>query len=203
MRYYCITTIHITLLSPKLLSCFFPLLFLSCSTLLKYTESESRCSLFLLQGIFSTQGSNPGTKGLPHCRQILYQLSHKESIQDGSNFHTVPRQLRKKMLYQKQKVTHPATSHLWRDRERQLGIPFCRPHSSSPTSSFSTPDPKAWEKRSSLSRQLAVIAPCKCHYLGLGGLWFLAGGWGSLLFPGQFRPQLSYLLGGVANRKKA
>ena len=30
----------------------------------------------LLQGIFPTQGSNPG---LPHCRQILYQLSHKGS----------------------------------------------------------------------------------------------------------------------------
>ena len=30
-------------------------------------------SLFLLQGIFPTQGSNPG---LLHCRQILYQLSH-------------------------------------------------------------------------------------------------------------------------------
>ena len=34
-------------------------------------------SLSLLQGIFPTQGLNPG---LPHCRQILYQLSHKESI---------------------------------------------------------------------------------------------------------------------------
>ena len=31
---------------------------------------------FLLQGIFLTQGSNPG---LPHCGQILYQLSHKGS----------------------------------------------------------------------------------------------------------------------------
>ena len=30
----------------------------------------------LLQGIFPTQGSNPG---LRHCRQILYQLSHKGS----------------------------------------------------------------------------------------------------------------------------
>ena len=30
-------------------------------------------SLFLLQGIFPTQGSNPG---LPHCRGILYELSH-------------------------------------------------------------------------------------------------------------------------------
>ena len=30
----------------------------------------------LLQGIFPTQGSNPG---LPSCRRILYQLSHKGS----------------------------------------------------------------------------------------------------------------------------
>ena len=33
-------------------------------------------SLSLLQGIFPTQGSNPG---LPHCRWILYHLSHQES----------------------------------------------------------------------------------------------------------------------------
>ena len=33
-------------------------------------------SLSLLQGIFPTQGLNPG---LPHCRWILYQLSHKGS----------------------------------------------------------------------------------------------------------------------------
>ena len=33
-------------------------------------------SLSLLQRIFPTQGSNPG---LPHCSQILYQLSHKGS----------------------------------------------------------------------------------------------------------------------------
>ena len=33
-------------------------------------------SLSLLQGIFPTQGSNPG---LPHCKWILYQLSHKEA----------------------------------------------------------------------------------------------------------------------------
>ena len=31
---------------------------------------------FLLQGIFPTQGSNPG---LPHCRQTLYPLSHQGS----------------------------------------------------------------------------------------------------------------------------
>ena len=33
-------------------------------------------SLSLLQRIFPTQGWNPG---LPHCRHILYQLSHKGS----------------------------------------------------------------------------------------------------------------------------
>ena len=33
-------------------------------------------SLSLLQGIFPTQGSKPG---LPHCRQILYWLSHQGS----------------------------------------------------------------------------------------------------------------------------
>ena len=33
-------------------------------------------SLFLLQGIFPTWGSNPG---LSHCRRILYQLSHREA----------------------------------------------------------------------------------------------------------------------------
>ena len=33
-------------------------------------------SLSLFQGIFPTQGWNPG---FPHCRQILYQLSHQGS----------------------------------------------------------------------------------------------------------------------------
>ena len=35
-------------------------------------------SLSLLQGIFPTQGLNPG---LPHCRWILYHLSHMTSCQ--------------------------------------------------------------------------------------------------------------------------
>ena len=39
-------------------------------------QSTGVGSLSLLQGIFPTQGSNPG---LAHCRQILYQLSHKGS----------------------------------------------------------------------------------------------------------------------------
>ena len=40
-------------------------------------QNSSVGSHSLLQGIFPTQGSNPG---LPHCRQILYQLSHQGSF---------------------------------------------------------------------------------------------------------------------------
>ena len=41
-------------------------------------------SLSLLQGIFPTQGSNPG---LLHSRRILYQLSHREADNGrGSSF---------------------------------------------------------------------------------------------------------------------
>ena len=43
-------------------------------------------SLCLLQGIFPTQGSN---LGLPHCSQILYQLSHKASCPQGNSPVTV------------------------------------------------------------------------------------------------------------------
>ena len=39
---------------------------------------------FLLQGIFPTQGSNPG---LPHCRQTLYCLSHQGSPWSGFKVH--------------------------------------------------------------------------------------------------------------------
>ena len=39
-------------------------------------QNTGEGSLSLLQGIFSTQGLNPG---LLHCRRILYQLKHKGS----------------------------------------------------------------------------------------------------------------------------
>ena len=43
----------------------------------------------LLQGIFPTQGSNPG---LLHCRQIPYYLSHQGSSNQGDvNFQDIPR----------------------------------------------------------------------------------------------------------------
>ena len=37
---------------------------------------QAPVSMGILQGIFPTQGTNPG---LPHCRQIFYQLSHQGS----------------------------------------------------------------------------------------------------------------------------
>ena len=39
-------------------------------------QNTGACSQSLLQGIFPTQGSNPG---LPHCRMLLYHLSHQGS----------------------------------------------------------------------------------------------------------------------------
>ena len=55
----------------------------------------------LLQGIFLTQGSNPG---LLHCRQILYQLSYKGSPR-GKEVRSKEQslgELKKKMLYVKE-----------------------------------------------------------------------------------------------------
>ena len=44
---------------------------------MEFSRPEYRVSSrSLLQEIFPTQGSNPG---LPHCRQILYHLSHQGS----------------------------------------------------------------------------------------------------------------------------
>ena len=45
-------------------------------------------SLSLLQRIFPIQGLNPG---LLHCRQILYQLSHKEGPNSGTSESAFPR----------------------------------------------------------------------------------------------------------------
>ena len=54
-------------------------------------------SLSLLQGIFPTQGSNPD---LPHCRRILYQLSHQGSPVCGKN------------VFQQYKVKVKSLSHV-------------------------------------------------------------------------------------------
>ena len=41
-----------------------------------FSKQDTGGGYFLLQGIFPAQGLNPG---LPHCRQIVYCLSHQES----------------------------------------------------------------------------------------------------------------------------
>ena len=39
-------------------------------------------AIFLLQGIFPTQGWNPRLLYLLHCKQILYPLSHQRKLED-------------------------------------------------------------------------------------------------------------------------
>ena len=51
----------------------------ACQTVLSMGFSRVGCH-HLLQGIFPTQGANPG---LPHCRQTLYHLSHQGSLISG------------------------------------------------------------------------------------------------------------------------
>ena len=63
-------------------------------------------SLSLLQGIFPTQGWNPG---LPHCRQFLYQLSHQGSLgtsQRDSHETRVHHELSHFSSASKEKLTH-------------------------------------------------------------------------------------------------
>ena len=55
-------------------------------------------SLSILQGIFPTQGSNPG---LPHCRGILYQLSHKDPL-----IETMIKMFRKEVLALASEILH-------------------------------------------------------------------------------------------------
>ena len=77
------TTLFLSLMHPLSLKV---KVTLSCPTLcdpmvyiahgILHGQNTGVSSLSLLQGIFRTRGSNPG---LPHCRRILYQLSHKGS----------------------------------------------------------------------------------------------------------------------------
>ena len=63
-------------------------------------------SLSLLQGIFPTQGLNTG---LPHCRQILYQLSHKGSlVQDIAKCHLLGKLLLVEKHWFKMKTRLPS-----------------------------------------------------------------------------------------------
>ena len=61
-------------------------------------------SFSLLQGIFSTQGSNPS---LPHCRWILYQLSHQGSdVEESAVRETQVRSLGQEDPLEKEMANH-------------------------------------------------------------------------------------------------
>ena len=72
-------------------------------------------SLSLLQRIFPTQGSNPG---LPHCRQILYQLSHQGSPKKVLNSHAHTHRLTHTEKHA-QRCTHTQT-YAHRDTHRRI-----------------------------------------------------------------------------------
>ena len=67
-------------------------------------------SLSLFQGIFPTQGWNPG---LLHCRWVLYQLSHQGSYQGAISDEQLP---------QKDVVTVGQAGLAWAG---QCGLPAC------------------------------------------------------------------------------
>ena len=77
----------------------------------------------LLQGIFPIQGSNPG---LPHCRQILYHLSH----QGSPNF---------VKLIIKPRNCAPSCVQLWHMLLPLLGILFSSPSPDKTLLSFKNP----------------------------------------------------------------
>ena len=80
-------------------------------------------SLSLLQGIFPTQGSNPC---LPHCRRILYQLSHK-----GRKIHGQRSLIGSHSLIGLHRTIEPYSpwGHKELDRTKQLSLSLYQPES--------------------------------------------------------------------------
>ena len=80
MRIICLAVCHACVLSGSVVSSSLQPYGLQPARLLCPWDFPGNCTgvdcHFLLQGIFPTQGSNPG---LPHCRQTLYRLSHQGS----------------------------------------------------------------------------------------------------------------------------
>ena len=98
----------------------------------------------LLQGIFPTQGSNPG---LPHFRWILYQLSHQGSqrILEWVVYPFSNRSARPRNWTGISVVGRFFTS--WATREAQLQETKHR-HDTDPTLNYSQPDTKKYREKS-------------------------------------------------------
>ena len=67
---------------------------------------------FLLQGIFPTQGSNPG---LPHCKQILYHLRHQGSLRPSYYENASPAVRRYYAFIRVPSIKHSDNPKSWRE----------------------------------------------------------------------------------------
>ena len=88
-----------------------------CSSWNSLGQNTGVGSLSLLQGIFPTQGSNPG---LLHCRQILYQLSYQETIRGTQGSLSINKKVRGSELQNIFASSNSATKDVWR-APRNLG----------------------------------------------------------------------------------
>ena len=83
--------------------------------------------LSLLQGIFLTQGSNPG---LLHCRYILYQLSHKGGPNESESCSVLsdPLQPGDPVLQARilEWIAFPPLQQIFRTQELNWGLRHCR-----------------------------------------------------------------------------
>ena len=106
-------------------------------------------SLSLLQGIFPTQGLNPG---LLYCRQILYQLSHKESP---------PEDRRVRKYRWKIKVARKSECTLPSMEKGANGfhwvLPFSSVQSLSPVRLFDTPCTEACQASLSITNSWSLL----------------------------------------------
>ena len=73
-------------------------------------------SCSLLQGIFPTQGSNPG---LPHCGRTLYQLSHQGSPNKKSaNVGWLAQLVEHETLNLRRNIPQHNKSHIWQTQSK-------------------------------------------------------------------------------------
>ena len=103
-------------------------------------------SLSLLQEIFPTQGSNPG---LPHCRWILYQLSHKGSPEPQAK---PVNQLTSQQIWRRQKLEEEKECSVLVQQDSWCLLPFTcyEDHKTSPSGR---------RNGENIQRELAVLIP--------------------------------------------
>ena len=110
----------------------------------------------LLQGIFSTQGLNPG---LPHCRRILYPLSHQGSpfSSKGEKLTAFPCQV---SGYKKLPTEQPS-------------VPLLNVHTRSVTQQTNATSlrSQAWDRMLLCTSGVGLATSCRPRLLSHQGLW--------------------------------